>query len=366
MIKLKQILVLFLIVMPTLAFSQKALPDAEKGAVIEKIKKIIDVNYVFEDKVKSVNQALDKLIQSGKYEEITKYEDFADALSEDLVEITQDKHFKIQYNPGLVKSRRARRARINQEQENEEEENDGEEEEVIDWNLWYARKENFGFEKVEILDGNIGYVKFNFWQPLAWAKPTIDASMTFVSNTDALIIDLRENQGGYSPTDSYLGTYFFDGEPFEWMASYNRPSRETTRDSTFQEVGGARYLNKPIYILISEQTFSMAELFAYAMKHFGKAIIIGQPSAGAAHAIDFLEIDDNYLIQVPISYNIHPVTKTDWEGKGVIPDISTKQEEALKTAHLKALDKQIDFAKKAGYESILKRYQAIKKKLTQE
>ncbi|MEO1652655.1 MAG: S41 family peptidase, partial [Bacteroidota bacterium] len=143
-------------------------------------------------------------------------------------------------------------------------------------------------------------------------------------------------------------------------------SRETTRDSTFQEVGGARYLNKPIYILISEQTFSMAELFAYAMKHFSKAIIIGQPSAGAAHAIDFLEIDDNYLIQVPISYNIHPVTKTDWEGKGVIPDISTKQEEALKIAHLKALDKQIDFAKKAGYERILKRYQAIKKKLTQE
>lgn len=93
------------------------------------------------------------------------------------------------------------------------------------------------------------------------------------------------------------------------------------------------------------------------MKHFDKAKIIGQTSAGAAHAIDFLALNDNYAIQLPISYNIHPVTKTDWEGTGVIPDISTNKNEALKVAHLNALDRLIE---KAKYEAQLKRYDKIK------
>ena len=65
--------------------------------------------------------------------------------------------------------------------------------------------------------------------------------------------------------------------------------------------------------MTSENTFSLAEKFAYGMKHFNKAVIIGQNSAEAVHAIDFIEVNDNYLIKLPISHNIHPVTKTDWE-----------------------------------------------------
>lgn len=344
---------LLLILTPALLFAQPKLQNDEKDAVIEGIKTLIHSNYVFIDRVEYVNNALDSLHQTGKYDDITDSKDFAKVLSDDLVAITKDKHFKVQYSPELLKSRRERAKR--QEEQRDTEEVDPE---AIDWNEWYARQENFGFTKVEILDGNIGYMKLNFWHHLAWVESTIDATMGFLTNTDALIIDLRENQGGYSPTDTYLGSYFFDAQPKLWMSSYNRPTGETSSDSTFQELGGARYLDKPVYILVGEQTFSLAESFAYSMKHFGRATIIGKTTPGAAHGINFLAANDNFGVQVPVQYNIHPVTKTDWEGTGVRPDINTSPNEALKIAHLEALDRLIDHADR---ERIIERYHKIKK-----
>ena len=358
MITNKLKLFLFLVFIPVFTFSQEVLENDEKFLVIERIKEQIDSKYVFVEKADRINNAFDSIQSSGKYGQINDYQNFADKLTEDLISITKDKHFKVQYNPKLIQSRRARRERMKQPQENQKDD-----EEDIDWNYWYAQKENFGLTKIEILDGNIGYIKSNFWQPLNWVKSTFDAALNFVAHTDALIIDLSENQGGYSPSDSYLGSYFFSRDSVLWISGFNRPTGETSSVFTFNRLGGKRYLNKPIFILISEKTFSLAEQFAYCMKHFGKAIIIGQTSAGAAHAIDFVELNENYAIQIPISYSFHPITKTDWEGSGVIPHILTSKEEALKVAQLEAIKKLIESARKANFETLLKRYEKIKVKL---
>lgn len=359
MYRIGQIITLLLIITPTTSYSHGNISENEKNTTIESIKTLIHTNYVFEKRTEYFNNSLDNLYMTGKYEDIKDYKNFADALTKDLVEITNDKHFKVQYSPKIVKPRRERLG-----QEENDVNVDSVNQEVVDWDFWYAQKENFGFEKVEILDGNIGYIKLNFWHPLDWGKPTIDATMAFVANTDALIIDLTENQGGYSPTDSYLASYFFDGEPTLWMSSYERRSGEKETVSTFLEIGGQRYLDKSIFILVSEETFSLAEQFAYGLKHFNKALIIGQASAGAAHAIDFMEVSDNFHIQLPISRSIHSVTKTDWEGTGVIPDIKTNNSETLKTAHLEALDEQIESLKKQTIVGpILKRYNKVKAEL---
>jgi len=364
MLRFKEILKILLILLPVLTYSQKSISEWEKNIVIENLKELIDSNYVFRDRVTSINSSLDSIYKIGKYNDINDFQNFADTLTIDLVKITNDKHFKVQYNPKLVKSRREGLKR-EQLQFNNVNENDIEVEEETDWDLWYAQKENFGFENVEILAGNIGYIKLNFWHPLEWVKPTIDAAMGFVANTDSLIIDLTDNQGGYSPTDSYLASYFFDEKPTLWISTYERRTEETESIYTFHEITGERYLNKSIFILISKNTFSLAEQFAYAMKHFDKAIIIGQTSSGAAHAIDFMEVNDNYLIQIPIRRSIHPVTKMDWEGTGVLPNIKSSNSEALRTAHLKALNIQIEKLKKQTIVGpILKKYNRIKAELS--
>ena len=339
-----------------MTISQNSLSAKQKQEIIQQIKELIDSNYVFMDKAIIISDRLDSLQSSGKYTNIEDPKLFANALSTDLVTISKDKHFVIQYRPDLIESRK-KRAKEQEKQESSTKET----EEPIDLNLWYGQKENFGFEKVKILEGNIGYIKFNFFHFLDWVKPTIDASMSFVSNTDALIIDLRENGGGYR-SDSYIGSYFFDQEPIIWNTSYDRSKGETESRYTYAEIDGDRYLNKPIYILVGEQSFSRAEGFAYCMKHFNKAIIVGQTTPGAAHGINFLEMKDSFFIQVPVEHNMHPITKTDWEGVGVIPNITSSKEETLKVAHLTALNELINKATSTNNQRLLKIYKSALEK----
>ncbi len=238
--KLKKISTLFLILIPSFTFSQKVIPVNEKVSVIERIKELIDSNYIFVDQIEYVNNSLDSLNSIGKYEQITDYGKFAWTLTEDLRKITKDLHFRVNYNPDFIKM-------ILSEPEEDDEEED------LNWEKEQGLKENFGFSKIEILDGNIGYIKFNFFYPYAMAKPTIDVAMGFVSNTNALIIDLIDNEGGYGPTDNYLGSYFFNNSPIHWVSSYDRPMDKRTSDSTFSEIGGKRMIDIPLILLVSKK-----------------------------------------------------------------------------------------------------------------
>ncbi|WP_282043789.1 S41 family peptidase [Winogradskyella flava] len=364
MLRFRKVLIILFVLQSVLSYSQKILSKKEKYKVIDRIKELIDTQYVLANKTEIINNSLDSLKSTKKYKNIKDYRNFAEALSEDLVTISKDQHFKIQYNPELVSSRREERKRWQELEQIGEAEN---QKEVFDINYWYSQKINFGIQKVEILEGNIGYMKLTFFDILQWAQSTIDAAMGVLANTDALIIDIRDNGGGYISA-SYLASYFFDEKPTVWNIGYERPSSLRDTTYTYREIGGQRYLKKPIYILVNKKSFSRAELFAYCMKHHNKAIIVGQTTAGASHGIDFLEMDDNFLIQLPITSSIHPVTKTDWEGIGVIPHIKTTKEETLKVAYTMILDELIASEKDQElgrhYDRLKKKYKGIKEKTT--
>ena len=361
MSQFKPIFIILFALQTTFIYSQKTISKKEKQAAIENVKESIDSNYVFVDKAKRINKALDSIYASGRYNPVNEYKAFATTLTDDLLTISKDKHFEVQYRPDLAESRRKREAENDDQIE--------EHEETFDINYWYSQKINFGFEKVEILEGNIGYIKLTFFDIFQWVKPTIDATMGFVANTDALIIDLRGNGGGYRSA-TYMASYFFDEKPLLWSTTYNRATGETENEYIFQEIDGTRYLDKPIYILVDGKSFSRAEGFSYGMKHFKKATIIGQTTPGAAHGINFVELDNSFFIQVPVERNINPITKTDWEGKGVIPHIRTKEEETLKVAYTKALEMLMtskkDEALGRHYDKLLKKYQGIIEKINNQ
>jgi hypothetical protein len=56
--------------------------------------------------------------------------------------------------------------------------------------------DNCTFSEVEILNDNIGYIKFGAFPDPNICGATVVAAMKFVAHTDALIFDLRENHGG--------------------------------------------------------------------------------------------------------------------------------------------------------------------------
>ncbi|HEX6684377.1 MAG TPA: S41 family peptidase [Candidatus Limnocylindrales bacterium] len=100
---------------------------------------------------------------------------------------------------------------------------------------------------------------------------------------------------------------------------------------------GERYLDRPVYVLISEKTFSGGEEFCYNLKALGRATLIGQTTRGGAHPTEAIPLTETLEITLPFARAINPVTGTNWEGTGVEPDITVPSEQALTVAYHKAL-----------------------------
>jgi len=89
---------------------------------------------------------------------------------------------------------------------------------------------------------------------------------------------------------------------------------------------------KPVYVLTSHDTFSGGEEFCYNLKNLKRATLIGETTGGGAHPVSGHRIDDHFMIGVPFARAINPVSKTNWEGTGVEPDVKVAAADALTTA----------------------------------
>jgi tetratricopeptide (TPR) repeat protein len=126
--------------------------------------------------------------------------------------------------------------------------------------------QNNGFEEVKRLPGNIGYLRLNNFMQSYYGGGTAAAAMNFLANTDALIIDLRDNQGGSPTMIRLISSYFFD-TPVHLNSFYIRKGDITRQSWTFSHVQGQRLSRTPLYILTGKKTFSAAEEFTYNLKH---------------------------------------------------------------------------------------------------
>jgi tetratricopeptide (TPR) repeat protein len=160
-----------------------------------------------------------------------------------------------------------------------------------------------------------------------------------LENVDALIVDLRKNSGGNPDLIRYYCSYFFPAKT-HLNSLYWRQGNRTEEFWTLDSVDGKRRQDLPIFILTSSRTFSGGEEFAYDFKTRKRATLIGETTGGGANPGGFFRINSWLGIFIPTGRAINPVTKTNWEGTGVEPDIKVAADDALKTclplAHEKA------------------------------
>jgi len=194
-------------------------------------------------------------------------------------------------------------------------------------------------ERVERLPFNIGYLELGGFASANDAAETLAAAMALVNHTNALIIDLRNNGGGNAAAVTLLASYLFDKRT-QLNDFYFREGNRTEQRWTADVVPGLRYGGaKPVYILTSKDTFSAAEDFTYALKNLKRATVVGETTGGGANQGDDRRLSPNFSLFVPLGRVISPVTKTNWEGVGVTPDISVCSRDASKTAQVAILTK---------------------------
>jgi hypothetical protein len=241
--------------------------------------------------------------------------DFADLLTRQLQEVSHDKHLGVGYTPVATPAR----------PENPTPED------MARYRSDMARS-NCMIASAKMLPHNIAYLKINGFPDPAICASRVAAAMQSLNGASSIIYDLRDNHGGDPHMVALVATYLFARRTHLNDIYSPRSNRTEQFWTTIPPPRGNRLWNKPAYVLTSRRTFSGGEEFCYDLKSLKRATLIGEPTGGGAHLVRRQWIDDNFTIGVPIARPINPITKTDWEGTGVEPDVLVKAEDAMAVA----------------------------------
>jgi hypothetical protein len=297
---------------------------AQRQQVIDAMIKEMHQSYVFPEQAKKVEAVIRQHQKKGDYDAITSSAKLSDTLTEHVFAQTKDKHLRLFYSAQPIPDMPKDRKPSAEEQAQR---------------LAGMKSQNFGVERVERLPFNIGYLDLRAFAPAKDAAETLAAAMTLVANTDALIIDLRKNGGGDPATVTLLASYLLD-ERTHMTDIYYRSGDRTEQMWSSDVVPGARFgQKKDVYVLTSKHTFSAAEDFSYALKGLKRITVVGETTGGGAHPGDIMRLNEHFAMFVPNGRSIGPLTKSNWEGVGVAPDVSIAAEDAMKTAQIAILKK---------------------------
>ena len=288
--------------------------------IVVKALALLRDNYVFPELAGQVATGVEARLAAGEYDNLDEIA-LTELLTSHLQEASGDKHLRVGLGgartpePGGPARRAPRRQQIRQP----------------------GRLDNFGIRRVERLDGNIGYLDLRQVPPPEHAGPAITAAMELVAGTFALIIDLRRNGGGSPHGVALWCSYLIDEHPTRLNDIFSAGTGETAQFWSYPYLPGRRYLDRPVYVLTSSRTFSGGEDLGYTLQALGRAEVIGEATGGGAHPTRPFPISAAVHIGVPHARSISPLTGTNWQGTGVIPDTPAPADQAYDVAYAKAL-----------------------------
>jgi hypothetical protein len=314
-----------------------------KAAVIESLAVAVKSRYVFPDKGAELAKILRQRQARHEYDRITSSREFADSLLAHMQAYTHDHHMRVHYRhePLPVLSAQDQRGPNDEERRHQ---------------LEAERLRNFGFERVQRLAGNVGYLELRSFSSLPEAQGTAVAAMNFLANADAVIIDVRRNGGGDPMLLQTVLTYFVaPGDRLHINDFYEREGDRIVQFWSAAQVPGPRLNGKPLYVLTSANTGSCAEEFAYDVQTHKLGMLYGATTAGAANPGGMVRLSDHLVAFIATGRAINPVTKTNWEGIGVKPDVEVPAGDALREAHVAALNRLLESAKDDDRKAMLGR-----------
>jgi C-terminal processing protease CtpA/Prc len=294
------------VVFPIFVQANTALTPAERAASIEGVIRILNEQYVFPETALKVSEFLLQQEQSGALADITTQALFVEKVGALMRQHSGDGHL----NLALIAEQGGVSHRLKETEE--------------------RKINNFAFEQARILPGNVGYLKLHkFWQAEE-AHKVGHAALVFLSHSDHMVIDLRDSGGGSPQLVQYLVSHFVPEGTLLWEV-FDRNGKSTEQVRSLAVSDSELLKIKPLYILQSEELVSAGEVFSYTLQQLGRAMVIGETSAGLAHYTGAAQVNDWLFVRIPLFRPINPVTGTNFEGVGVEPNIRVNAEMALYT-----------------------------------
>lgn len=314
------ILILFLAFAITLS-AQEQLSSKAKVDLIDKVSKLLNYNYVFPDVATKIEKHLKSQLAKGVFTSITNQAEFAEKLTSEMQSISKDKHMRCFSRNGRSINRQKRNSPLIGNEYDQ-----------------MKNEQNFSFCRVGIVDNNIGVLDIYGFPGSKSAEKSVDEAMKVISSVSALIIDLRRNGGRSPDLIRYISSYFFD-KPTHINSIYWRATNKTDNFITSEKVNGKKLDDIPVYVLTSSFTFSGGEEFAYNFQTQKRGTLIGEVTGGGANPGDVFSVNVDFEIFIPTGRAINPITKTNWEGIGVRPDIEVEASRAFEIARIEMRNK---------------------------
>ncbi len=301
----------------------QVLPRSVVSSAIGKMAKELKEHYVYPQKGVAIAAHLTDSYKAGKFVSASSWKELADTITKCLQDFSHDGHLYVRYDTALSRE-------LSKQQRDA-----GKEKLVSDANeeksdpFFYgpsAADRKYGFDSISISPDNIGYIHLSEINISRKSLAVLYAAMNAVAKTQALVIDLRNNGGGGSDTGAVLESFFLP-EKTPLITFINRAGKQST-DSTVSWLKEKRY-DRPLLILINKNTASAAEAFTFSMKKTGRAIVIGQPSAGAANMNAWFPVNEHIFISVSEMAPVWHGTTETWERQGIQPDCSAVTEDEI-------------------------------------
>jgi hypothetical protein len=324
--------------------SSPAIAKAGKwDGVAETLATLIEQEYPDPRLARTIATGIRREARSGRYS-MTDPKALAAALTTDLRKFGHDEHLAVTYDPADAATRGAPGAAPATASPSSPKAPSPRARAIFE-------PQGYGVIKAELLAGNVGLLRIDNFVPLYdLVRQRIGHAMDLLSDSWAMILDLRHNGGGTSDTPAYLLSYFFDRPPFllNRMIWRRLPEEriETTRNIVGQSYGEVR----PLIVATSSETFSAAEAVAYSLQSTRRATIVGQRTRGGANPGDFFNVGKGFVAFCPQGRAVDAVTGKNWEGTGVIPDVPVDSQNIIQVAHRVAVQKALAQAK--GNDSI--------------
>lgn len=291
-----------------------AMTPAIRAEVIDAAVAGLAQAYVDPEAGRTIGLGLVAKLKARAYDQMTNPAQFADAVTRDLRAVNGDLHLGLRFSPTPPVAGGPAFDPFRD-----------------------AERQNFGFGRAEIMEGNVGYLEITgFNGAKGYQEVAVDA-LRFLSRADALIIDLRRNGGGSSETTHFVFSHFLGPTPVATIRVQSRSDPDGTVRQSLATVPGPRRPDVPLFLLTSQGTGSAAEEFSFVLKNLKRATLVGTRTAGAGHMVASRPVGHGFNLSVSITRVSDPATGREWEQVGVQPDVAVPAERALLEAHASAL-----------------------------
>jgi Peptidase family S41/N-terminal domain of Peptidase_S41 in eukaryotic IRBP len=294
---------------PTASAPASAIDSNLRHDVVAKLSDALRNAYVFPDVGEKAAEKITASLAAGEYDSLADPNAFAERLSADVAAVAHDKHLSIESMSAPPPPPSTA--------------------------LQMMPRADAGITRADKLADGVGYIEVIGFPPLPAFKPAVDKAMLALKGSRALIIDDRRNGGGSPDGVAYLVSFLVaPNHSIEISDIVSRvpKTKDFDRKRFDSKPTPVSFANIPVYVLTSKNTFSGGEELAYDVQTHKLGKVVGEVTGGGAHPTGPADLGHGFVASIPFARTENPITKANWEGRGVQPDISVPAQDAFKTA----------------------------------